>query len=38
MVQGLYMDERPPYAFREDLAAQVRPILREQLEIAKVWR
>jgi len=33
MAQCLYMDEAPPYAFRPDLAAQVRPILREQLEL-----
>jgi N-formylglutamate deformylase len=37
MTQRLYMDERPPYAFREDLAEAVRPILREQLEIASRW-
>jgi N-formylglutamate deformylase len=34
MSQCLYMDEAPPYAFREDLAARIRPILRDQLEIA----
>ena len=34
MAQLLYMDERPPYAFREDRAATVRPILRELLESA----
>jgi len=34
MAQCLYMDEAAPYGFREDLAARVRPILREQLEIA----
>ena len=37
MVQCLYMDEAPPYAFRDDLAARVRPILREQLEICSAW-
>lgn len=37
MAQCLYMEEAAPYAFREDLAAQVRPILREQLEIARDW-
>ena len=38
MVQCLYMDEAPPYAFREDLAAQIRLILHEELEIANLWR
>ena len=33
MAQCLYMDEAPPYPFRPDLAAQVRPILQEQLEL-----
>jgi N-formylglutamate deformylase len=33
MAQCLYMDEAPPYAFREGLAAKIRPILREQMEI-----
>lgn len=37
MAQALYMEERAPYAFREDLAGSVRPILREQLEIAAGW-
>jgi len=31
------MDESPPYTFREDLAARIRPVLREQLEIARKW-
>lgn len=34
MAQCLYMDETPPYAFRDDLAEHVRPVLREQLGIA----
>jgi N-formylglutamate deformylase len=34
MTQCLYMDEAPPFHFRKDLADRVRPILREQLEIA----
>ena len=34
MAQCLYMDETPPYAFREEHAARIRPVLREQLEIA----
>jgi N-formylglutamate deformylase len=33
MAEAIYMDEQPPYAFRPDLAAQVRPILRELLEL-----
>jgi N-formylglutamate deformylase len=37
MAQCLYMEESPPFAFREDLAGRVRPILREQLEIALDW-
>jgi N-formylglutamate deformylase len=34
MAQCLYMEEAPPYAFREDLAARIRPVLREQVAIA----
>jgi len=34
MVEDVYMDEEPPFAFRPERAARVRPILREQLEIA----
>jgi N-formylglutamate deformylase len=34
MVEDIYMDEEPPFAFRPERAARVRPILREQLEIA----
>ncbi len=34
MAQCLYMDEAAPYAFREDRAQRIRPILRELLEIA----
>ncbi|HUP98427.1 MAG TPA: N-formylglutamate deformylase [Usitatibacter sp.] len=37
MAESVYMDEESPYAFRPELAARVRPILREQLEIAKDW-
>ena len=37
MVQCLYMEESPPYRFREDLAARVRPVLRELLDIAARW-
>ncbi len=37
MAESTYMDERPPYGFRADLAARLRPVLREQLEIALAW-
>ena len=32
-----YMDETPPYVFREDLAAGIRPLLRGLLETALDW-
>ena len=34
MVEATYMDESCPFTFRPDRAERVRPILREQLEIA----
>jgi N-formylglutamate deformylase len=37
MAQCLYMEEAPPYRFREDLAARIRPLLAEQLERATRW-
>ena len=37
MAQCLYMDEVSPYTFREERAREIRPILREQLEIATGW-
>jgi N-formylglutamate deformylase len=37
MAEEIYMDEASPYEFRADRAARVRPILREQLEIALDW-
>ena len=37
MVECLYMDETSPYTFREERARKIRPILREQLEIALAW-
>ena len=37
MAEAVYMDEISPYGFRPDLADRVRPILREQLEIALDW-
>ena len=33
MSESVYMEERSPYSFRPDLAAQVRPILRELLQV-----
>ncbi len=35
--QITYMDEAPPYGFREDLAAGIRPVLRGLLETALDW-
>ena len=35
--QKTYMDEAPPYDFREDLAAGIRPILRGLLEAVVEW-
>jgi N-formylglutamate amidohydrolase len=35
--QITYMDEDPPFAFREDLAANIRPVLRRLLETALDW-
>jgi N-formylglutamate deformylase len=35
--QITYMDEDPPYAFRADLAAGVRPLLRRFLDTALAW-
>ncbi len=37
MAEAVYMDEACPYGFRDDLAARVRPILREQLATALSW-
>jgi N-formylglutamate deformylase len=37
MAEAVYMDERCPYTFQPGLAADVRPILRQQLEIALDW-
>jgi len=36
--QATYMDEDPPYTFREDLAARIRPVLRRLLESLLEWR
>jgi N-formylglutamate deformylase len=37
MAESVYMDESSPYGLRPDLAGRVRPILREQLELALGW-
>ena len=37
MAECLYMDESPPFTFREERAREIRPILRELLEIASAW-
>lgn len=37
MAEATYMDETSPYTFREPKAREIRPILREQLEIARRW-
>ena len=35
--QITYMDEAPPFGFRDDLAAGIRPVLRRLLEAALDW-
>ena len=35
--QITYMDEDPPYTFRDDLAAGIRPVLRRLMETALAW-
>jgi N-formylglutamate deformylase len=35
--QATYMDEAPPWTFREDLADGIRPVLRRMLETAREW-
>jgi len=35
--QRTYMEETPPFAFRDDLADKVRPALRNMLEAALAW-
>lgn len=35
--QITYMDEQPPYSFRDDLAAQIRPVLPLMLEACLAW-
>jgi N-formylglutamate deformylase len=37
MAEAIYMDEVSPFTFREERAATVRPILRQQLETALGW-
>ena len=35
--QATYMDEDPPYTFRDDLAAEVRPVIRDLMTAALTW-
>ena len=37
MAEEIYMDERPPFTFRESQASWVRAVLRELLETAVDW-
>jgi N-formylglutamate deformylase len=37
MAQRVYMEEGPPYAYREDLAGRIRPTLRRLLEAVIAW-
>ena len=37
LAQVTYMDEDPPYGFREDKAATIRPVLRRLLEATLAW-
>src|SRR6185295_10322101 len=37
LAQVTYMDEDPPYGFREDKAATIRPVLRRLLEAMLAW-
>ncbi len=37
MACSTYMEEHCPFPFRSDLATRVRPVLREQLKIARDW-
>lgn len=37
LVLAAYMEEEAPFAFREDLAARLRPLLRRMLDAARDW-
>src|SRR5262249_37147966 len=37
MAQCIYMDEAPPWTWREDLAAQIRPVLERLLRTMLTW-
>lgn len=37
MAQRAYMDEAPPYRYREDLAQRLRPVLRNLIETVLDW-
>jgi N-formylglutamate deformylase len=36
--EAIYMDEKPPFRFREDMARKVRPYLRQLLEQLLAWK
>ena len=38
LAQRSYMDEAPPFKYREDLATELRPVLRRLLETLLEWR
>ena len=38
LAQATYMDEDPPYGFRDDLAGRLRPLLRRLIETMRDWR
>lgn len=37
MAQIVYMEERPPYRYRPDLAARVKPVLEAALRVVRDW-
>ena len=37
MAQSVYMDESPPWTYREDLAQRVQPVLKRLLETMLAW-
>jgi len=37
MAQCIYMDEAPPWTYREDLAGRIRPVLRRLLDTMLAW-
>lgn len=37
MAQSVYMDEAPPWTYREDLAAKIQPVLKKMLGAMLAW-